>query len=91
MSPIRRCATAFAINILIIHAFGDALSPPLIGWVADHHGLKRGLIIVSLAMVGGGLFGYGGCRYLDNDTAAAPICAPGKFRPRVNNESHEWD
>ncbi len=27
-------ATAFALNIFIIHALGDAISPPLIGWIA---------------------------------------------------------
>jgi MFS family permease len=83
-------ATAFAINILIIHAFGDALSPPLIGWVADHHGLGAGFVIVSLAMVGGGLVWLWGCRYLDRDTATAPTRLapplPGGF-PVVVNET----
>src|SRR5437773_63000 len=29
-------ATAFALNIFFIHALGDALSPPLLGSVAEH-------------------------------------------------------
>jgi MFS family permease len=28
-------ATAFAVNIFIIHALGDAISPPAIGWISD--------------------------------------------------------
>src|SRR5262249_36470916 len=28
-------ASAFAVNIFIIHAFGDAISPSLIGWITD--------------------------------------------------------
>jgi MFS family permease len=65
-------ATAFAANILIIHAFGDVLSPPLIGWVADHQGLKTGFILVSVTMVAGGLVWLWGSKYLDRDTALAP-------------------
>jgi MFS family permease len=78
-------ATAFAINILVIHALGDALSPPLIGWVADHHGLGAGFIIVSLAMVGGGLFWIWGSRYLQADTDAAPtrVASPWPVAPTV--------
>ncbi len=73
-------ATAFAVNILLIHALGDALSPPLIGWVADHHGLKTGFIIVSLAMVAGGLVWLWGCKYLEADTAAAPTRTANELR-----------
>ncbi len=32
-------ASAFAVQILIIHALGDALSPTLMGWVSAHAGL----------------------------------------------------
>ena len=28
-------ASAFALNIFIIHALGDVISPPLIGWISD--------------------------------------------------------
>jgi MFS transporter, Spinster family, sphingosine-1-phosphate transporter len=28
-------ATAFAVNILVIHLLGDAVSPPLLGWIVD--------------------------------------------------------
>ena len=50
---IRRCAQALALNILIIHAFGDAISPPLIGWISGKDHLDRGFIVVSLSMLVG--------------------------------------
>jgi MFS family permease len=45
--PSRR-AMAVAFNIIVIHLIGDVPSPFLIGWLADHAGLRWG---VSLALV----------------------------------------
>ena len=39
-------ATAMAVSIFAIHALGDALSPPIIGSIADHAGLGRAVLIV---------------------------------------------
>ncbi len=64
-------ATAFAMNILIIHLFGDAISPPIIGFVAERWGLKWGFGVVSLTMLLGGLLWLWGARYLQFDTARA--------------------
>lgn len=49
-------ATAFALNIFIIHALGDAVSPPVIGWLSDHYSMNTAFLFVSLMMVVGGLF-----------------------------------
>ena len=68
-SPIR--ATAFAINIFVIHAFGDAISPLLIGFIADISSLQTAFAIVSvIVLLGGGLW-ITGARYLDEDTKRA--------------------
>ncbi len=64
-------ATAFALNIFVIHAFGDAISPPVIGWVADHWGLPTGFVVVSGMMVVGGVVWLMGARHLHADTQAA--------------------
>jgi MFS family permease len=64
-------ATAFALNILIIHALGDAISPPAIGFVADHWSLRTGFTAVSVLMILGGLFWLWGAKYLEADTASA--------------------
>ena len=64
-------ATAFAINILVIHALGDVISPPLIGLIADKTSLQTAFLATSVfILLGGGLWCYG-ARYLDADTARA--------------------
>ena len=75
-SPIR--ATAFAINILVIHALGDAISPTLIGAIADLADLHTAFLIVSvLILVGGGLW-VAGSRSLDEDTRRATAADEGR-------------
>jgi hypothetical protein len=61
-------ATAFAINILVIHALGDAISPPLIGLIADLSNLGTALLIVSVLILAGGVLWLMGARYLDAET-----------------------
>ena len=41
---------AMAVSIFTIHLFGDAISPPIIGWLADTHGLARAVLIVPVAI-----------------------------------------
>ena len=65
-------ASAFAVNILIIHLFGDALSPPLLGWIIGEDRYEVGFLVVSLTVLVGGLFWLWGARCLAADTAAAP-------------------
>ena len=65
-------ATAFALNIFCIHIFGDAISPPIIGYLADRNGgdftLGFGLV-GAVTLVGAGCW-FIGARYLDRDTIA---------------------
>ncbi len=65
-SPIR--ATAFAINILIIHALGDAISPTVIGGIADLANLHTAFLVVSVLILAGGGLWVAGSRFLDEDT-----------------------
>lgn len=65
-------ATAFAVNIFAIHALGDAISPAIIGVIADHSNLQTGFLLVSLTILVGGVLWLWGARYLAADTAAAP-------------------
>jgi MFS family permease len=66
-------ATAFALNIFIIHALGDAIAPPLIGTVADHTNMTVAFLVVSLTMMIAGLLWLRGMKYLPADTAAIEI------------------
>lgn len=63
-------ATAFAFNILIIHALGDAISPPLLGAVAGHSNMNMAFVVVSAAILVSGVIWLFGMKYLAADTAA---------------------
>ena len=66
----RMRATAFALNIFLIHAFGDAISPPLVGWVKLRSSWDTAFGLVSLMMVLASAFWFIGARYLATDTEA---------------------
>jgi MFS transporter, Spinster family, sphingosine-1-phosphate transporter len=63
-------ATAFALNILVIHLLGDAASPPILGKIG-HYSWDSAFMIVAAVMVLAGLLWLWGCKYLPADTAAA--------------------
>lgn len=63
-------ATAFALNILIIHLFGDVLAFPSIGFVAGHTNWTLAFLFVSVVMVISGVAWLLGAKYLGDDTAA---------------------
>jgi hypothetical protein len=65
-------ASGFALNILIIHALGDAISPPVVGYIAGVWSMTTGFIFVSALMVVGALLWLWGARYLQRDTALGP-------------------
>src|SRR5437870_10466196 len=44
--PVGIRAMAMAVSIFAIHLFGDAISPPIIGWLADVNGLATAVLIV---------------------------------------------
>jgi hypothetical protein len=72
VSPPAVRATAFAINIFMIHLLGDAISPPIMGWIADRWSMSAAFGVVSVMfLLGGGLWLYG-ARYLARDTSLAP-------------------
>jgi MFS family permease len=75
-------AAGYALNIFVIHIFGDAISPPLIGLFNDLFGSHRsdvwsgnmnaGFLAISGTILLSGLFWIWGARHLDADTALAP-------------------
>lgn len=70
-TPPQIRASAFAINILIIHTLGDAISPGVIGIIRDHASLKAGFEAVAGMMFVGGVLWLWGMKYLAADTEAA--------------------
>jgi predicted MFS family arabinose efflux permease len=67
-------ATAYAVNIFVIHLLGDAISPPLIGGINDLAGgnMNAGFLAISVTILISGLFWLFGARYLARDTELAP-------------------
>ena len=64
-------ATAFAINILVIHALGDMISPPLIGKVAGMADLHTAFLLTGAMILVGGVLWLAGIPFLDADTKKA--------------------
>ena len=65
-------AIGFAVNIFIIHALGDVISPVAIGCLNDwFRDMNKSFIAVGLMFPAAGIFWLAGTRYLQRDTAAA--------------------
>ena len=74
-------ATAFAMNIFVIHALGDATAPPILGAVAGTFGWNAAFGVVMLSMAVAGVIWLFATPFLANDTAAVEqaTAAPGGF------------
>ena len=66
-------ATAFALNIFVIHALGDAISPVVIGLLNGYLGdMNKSFVVVGVIFLIAGGFWLWGMRYLERDTGMAP-------------------
>jgi MFS family permease len=70
VTPPSMRATAFAFNILIIHLFGDASSPTLIGLIKDHGSWNLAFFTVSTVMLVAGIVWLVSSHALARDTEA---------------------
>lgn len=59
--------TAYAANIFVIHALGDAISPAVVGMVSDRMGLAAAFWIAPAALALAAVFCFWGMRYLAAD------------------------
>jgi MFS family permease len=73
-------AVGFALNIFIIHALGDVISPVVIGFLNDYYGdMNRSFLVVGLAFLIAAILWLMGTRYLQRDTeSASRSLQPGK-------------
>jgi sugar phosphate permease len=65
-------ATAFALNIFLIHLLGDAPASSALGWVSDHYGWPATFTAVAAVMALAGVLWLAGAPHLAADTDAAP-------------------
>ncbi len=66
--PVVR-ATAFAVNILIIHALGDVQAFWLLGYIGGHSNIRVAFLFVSAVILASGVTWILGAKYLAADTA----------------------
>jgi predicted MFS family arabinose efflux permease len=66
---------AFALNIFVIHAFGDVISPVIIGILSDRYSMTFAFMVVGAMFVLAGVFWLIGMKFLQRDTerASAPL------------------
>ena len=64
-------ATGFALNILVIHALGDVISPVIIGILSDRYNMDVAFLVVALMFLVAGVLWLCGARYLERDTRLA--------------------
>ncbi|MBC8106023.1 MAG: MFS transporter [Anaerolineae bacterium] len=79
-------ATAFALNILVIHTLGDAISPSLLGATAGTFSWNVAFFVVAAVMALAGALWLWGARYLQADTLAAEA-DPATTERRIDDTS----
>ena len=66
-------STAFALNLFLLHALGDVISPPIIGIMTDRFDWTTAyLMVIGMIVISGALWSWG-CLYLERDTRRAPL------------------
>src|SRR5205823_13557730 len=63
-------ATAFAVNIFVIHAFGDVQAFWLLGYIGGHTDMHVAFLFVSGIILASGVVWLSGVKYLPADTDA---------------------
>src|SRR5947199_10775894 len=66
-------ATAFAANILVIHALGDVQAFWLLGYIGGHTNMRVAFLFVSGIILLSGVAWLIGVKYLPADTAAVEV------------------
>ena len=64
-------AAGFALNIFVIHAFGDVISPVIIGILGDRYSMNLAFTVVGLMFVVSGVLWLAGMKFLGRDTELA--------------------
>jgi len=71
-------AAGFALNILVIHAFGDVLSPVVIGVLGDRWNMDHAFLVVGAMFLVAGVLWLAAARHLERDTQRAALSLGGR-------------
>jgi MFS family permease len=72
VTPPSMRAIGFALNIFVIHALGDVISPVIVGFLNDWYGdMNKSFFIVGCMFLVAGICWLMGTRYLQRDTERA--------------------
>jgi MFS family permease len=66
-------AAGFALNILVIHALGDVISPVIIGVISDKYSMDAAFVVVGVMFIVAGVLWLLGASHLQRDTERAPM------------------
>lgn len=61
-------AMSFAVNIFFIHAFGDAVSPTILGRLSDLWGLRTALLVTPIAILSAAFLCFLCMRFIEKDS-----------------------
>ena len=61
---------AFGVGLFVTHALGDAIAPPLLGFLAGHTDMNTAFLAISVVMLISGVLWLIGARYLPADMAS---------------------
>jgi NAD/NADP transhydrogenase beta subunit len=73
MVPPDARAAAFALNIFLIHALGDAISPTVVGLIADRSSLATGFLVVSAMLLVSGAVWLSGRNSFERAILPEPV------------------
>jgi hypothetical protein len=65
-------STGFALNIFLLHALGDVISPPIIGRVTDRFDWTTAFLVISAMVLLSAALWFWGSRYLKRDEDRMP-------------------
>jgi MFS transporter, Spinster family, sphingosine-1-phosphate transporter len=65
-------SAGFAVNIFVIHALGDVISPVIIGIISDRYDMQHAFTLVGIMFVVAGILWLSGMKFLKRDTELAP-------------------
>lgn len=71
VTPLSERSMAFAANMFVIHALGDAASPAIVGSLSDRFGLRLALVFACAAIALAGALCFVCMRWYDEDAARA--------------------